>query len=209
MASYDTAPTIPKSTNDTRWVSSADITPPADSAWTYVSNPAPSDATSEPYRPAIRLVQNVTGASVMPGLGPPAGAHSVASPQPIKPLPAMVTQRVTVAGRWEGVVTETLPDLFVASVTPTDASEMGAFVAEITVSRVSDDDQPLIREGAPFYLTLGYRDDGAGRRSQISMVRFRRVPTWTRTDEVGWLERGELRRRRVGVYAEEAEEAGT
>jgi hypothetical protein len=95
--------------------------------------------------------------------------------------------------------------LFVASITPIDTTQ-AAFVAEIAVSRVGDDDQPLIQEGAPFYLILSDIDAGAGRRSQISTVRFRRLPTSTRTDEVGWLKRGDRRRSRAGVYGEEADE---
>jgi hypothetical protein len=205
MASYDTAPTFARPTGDTGWVSSTDLTPRPDSAWKYVSIPSPSGATSERYETTTRLEQNVTGASVMPGLGPPVGGSTVALPEPAKPLSPTTSQHVTVVGRWEGVVTEKLADLFVASITPIDSTQ-AAFVAEIAVSRVGDDDQPLIQEGAPFYLILSDIDAGAGRRSQISTVRFRRLPTWTRTDEVGWLKRGDRRRSRAGVYGEEEDE---
>jgi hypothetical protein len=51
--------------------------------------------------------------------------------------------------------------------------------AQIPLDEVSQHDMPLLREGAWFYWTIGYRIDSSGQRSRQSVVRFQRLPTWS------------------------------
>lgn len=83
--------------------------------------------------------------------------------------------------RWEGTIIEILKDSFVARLvdkSPDSATEE----AEFPLDEVSRDDLPLIKEGALFYWTIGYRDSINGQRTRISEIRFRRTPTWTASE---------------------------
>jgi hypothetical protein len=44
------------------------------------------------------------------------------------------------------------------------------------ISLVSPNDLPLLKEGAPFYWCMGYRQENDGDRAYVSFLRFRRFP---------------------------------
>jgi hypothetical protein len=51
--------------------------------------------------------------------------------------------------------------------------------AEIPLEELSPHDLPLVRAGAVFYWTIGYRDSVTGQRTRQSSIVFRRLPAWT------------------------------
>jgi len=54
--------------------------------------------------------------------------------------------------------------------------------AEFFFEDVSDDDRALISIGAVFYWTIGYLEKPSGQRLRASLIRFRRLPVWTRRE---------------------------
>lgn len=83
--------------------------------------------------------------------------------------------------KWEGVVLEVLSDSFLArlvDLTRTGLDEE----AEFPVNEVSEEDRPLIRPGAIFYWNIGYHNSYSGQRTRTSIIRFRRLPAWTREE---------------------------
>lgn len=54
--------------------------------------------------------------------------------------------------------------------------------AEIPIEEISEDDKVLIKPGAIFYWSIGYLDSYSGQRSRLSVVRFQRVPEWSKTE---------------------------
>jgi hypothetical protein len=86
--------------------------------------------------------------------------------------------RTRVIRRWTGVVEEVLDDLFVGRLTPSKKSAE-ELVAEFTTDEVSDDDLPLLRPGAWFYVNVAKQTFADGRQATISSLRFRRLSRWT------------------------------
>jgi hypothetical protein len=83
--------------------------------------------------------------------------------------------------KWEGVVLEVLSDSFLArlvDLTRTGPDEE----AEFPLDEVSEEDRPLIRPGAIFYWNIGYHNSYSGQRTRTSIIRFRRLPAWTREE---------------------------
>jgi hypothetical protein len=54
--------------------------------------------------------------------------------------------------------------------------------AEFFLDDVSVDDLPLLAPGAVFYWSVGYFDSPTRERSRQSLLRFRRLPAWSRKD---------------------------
>jgi hypothetical protein len=83
--------------------------------------------------------------------------------------------------KWEGVVLAVLSDSFLArlvDLTRTGPDEE----AEFPLDEVSEEDRPLIRPGAIFYWNIGYHNSYSGQRTRTSIIRFRRLPAWTREE---------------------------
>ena len=84
--------------------------------------------------------------------------------------------------KWEGVVTDIREDFFTArliNLTNNAPDE----TAEFPLEEISEDDHPLLKEGAIFYWNIGYRNKYSGQRERVSLVRFRRLPVWQK-DEI-------------------------
>lgn len=96
----------------------------------------------------------------------------VARSDPGRPL------RTRIIRRWMGVVEDVLDDLFIGRLSP---SENGGedLVAEFTTDEVSEDDVPLLRPGAWFYVNVAKQTFADGRQATISSVRFRRLSRWS------------------------------
>jgi len=95
--------------------------------------------------------------------------------------------------QWEGVVTRIARDEF--SVVLRDISATGSpeLEAILPIEEVSEEDVPLLAEGAVLYWTIGYEQTLTGQRKRVSIIRFRRLPSWTRKDIARLKERvGEL-----------------
>lgn len=83
--------------------------------------------------------------------------------------------------KWEGKVISFAGDTFKATLSPLVGDKIDQ-EAEIYVEDVTPDERPLIEPGAVFYWSIGYLERPSGRRRE-SVLRFRRLPTWT-TNEV-------------------------
>ena len=70
------------------------------------------------------------------------------------------------------------PDTFLARLTRI-VGEGPDQEAEIYLNEVEEEDHALIEPGAVFYWSIGYLDRPSG-RIRASVVRFRRLPAWTR-----------------------------
>jgi hypothetical protein len=82
--------------------------------------------------------------------------------------------------KWEGYVLDVAADTFRAHLTPL-RGEGREQVAEIYLTELDDDDRALVQPGAVFYWSIGYLDRPAG-RLRASILRFRRLPGWTRQE---------------------------
>ena len=81
--------------------------------------------------------------------------------------------------------------------------------AEIYLSEVSDEDRALVEPGAIFYWSIGGYTDKTGNRMQRSLVRFRRLPTWTRRELDDARREAEKTGRILGWGSESADAART
>lgn len=99
--------------------------------------------------------------------------------------------KVAVAGKgltlktkqlFEGTVTEVTKDGFVAvlrdKTNPANPKEHGSFTFETT--EISPEDIDLVRPGSSFYWVIGSQTTPVNERQNVSVLRFRRLPIWTR-----------------------------
>ena len=94
---------------------------------------------------------------------------------------AYLRERFVSLHKWEGVVTRVTDESFFAklvSISSDDPDEE----AEFAISEISAGDLPLLRVGAVFYWNIGYHDAAGGQRTRGSIIRFRRLPTWTKRE---------------------------
>jgi hypothetical protein len=84
--------------------------------------------------------------------------------------------------QWEGTVVKVTGDKFVARLTDLNGAESPEKRATISIDQISESDQMLVLAGAVFYWTIGYRVEEHGQKSLVSTIRFRRLPTWTRSE---------------------------
>jgi hypothetical protein len=83
-------------------------------------------------------------------------------------------------GKWEGYVIDSYDNFFLARITDLK-EEHGDEEVEIFFDEISDDERKLVRPGAIFYWSIGYeKEKGTVKRSSI--IRFRRLPKWTKSD---------------------------
>lgn len=80
---------------------------------------------------------------------------------------------------WEGTITDVRSDGFIATLVdktnPDNPDEQVLF----PLGEVSEDDAAFIAPGSAFYWTIGSERTPAGQIKNVSMVQFRRLPTWT------------------------------
>lgn len=83
--------------------------------------------------------------------------------------------------KWQGYVLEVLRDSLLVRLI--DLSQKGPDEeAEIPFEEISPDDQKLIRPGAIFYWNIGYLDFYTGQRVRASIIRFQRLPAWSKEE---------------------------
>jgi hypothetical protein len=148
---------------------------PKDQVLSYLVR-APSDSS------AANLYETFTGQTVdLDGLNK-ASADGAHQPKHIISLKTEPRQSAFVSlQKWEGVVLEVLSDSFLTrlvDLTRTGPDEE----AEFPLDEVSEEDRPLIRPGAIFYWNIGYHNSYSGQRTRTSIIRFRRLPAWTREE---------------------------
>ena len=147
----------------------------------------------KPFSPGARTsVDDSTSAEASEdnGGGTSVSYSTAASgPEPVEPIepvrvPTLVDVKQTfeLIQRWEGVVERVDAQEFEAELSdltdPTLANEAATF----SLRQVSDEDLPLVAPGAAFYWCIGYAVSEGGQRSCTSIIRFRRLPRWTRRD---------------------------
>jgi hypothetical protein len=86
---------------------------------------------------------------------------------------------------WEGVVEDIEGDTFRCRLVPLTSVPPDAADFELTEFSVedlaNDDDRDLVKPGAVFYWTIGRARNQAGTVTNVSLVRFRRLPVPTRS----------------------------
>ncbi|MDE3098540.1 MAG: hypothetical protein KGJ88_03625 [Verrucomicrobiota bacterium] len=88
-------------------------------------------------------------------------------------------QEFHVLQKFEGIVRSVQGDSFVARlVDKTNANCEEE--AEIPLAEVMPGDQDLVKPGAVFYWVMGYRREEYGQVYRFSMIRFQRLPGWSR-----------------------------
>jgi len=83
--------------------------------------------------------------------------------------------------KWQGYVLKVTDNSLLVRLV--DLSKNGGDEeAEIPIEEISDDDKDLIRPGAIFYWSIGYLDSYSGQRSRVSVIRFQRLPSWSKEE---------------------------
>ena len=83
--------------------------------------------------------------------------------------------------KWEGTVIRVKKDYFLAKLV--DLTEPGPDEqAKIPFDEISHSDFDLVVPGAIFYWSIGYKDESNGQRERTSIIRFRRLPTWSQSE---------------------------
>lgn len=102
-------------------------------------------------------------------------------PERVKVTPAWPERFITLA-KWVGRVQRVHGDSFVAIVQD-QLSDSPDEEVELARSEVSEADEPLLRPGAVFYWSIGYRELLGRQRWRESAIRFRRLPKPSIVDE--------------------------
>jgi hypothetical protein len=94
------------------------------------------------------------------------------------PTPKPALDYLLALQKWEGIVLSRGPDSFHARLI--DQNRVGPDEeAEVLLDEVSRDDLPLVTPGAVFYWSIGYHVGTNRQKRRVSVIRFRRLPTWT------------------------------
>jgi hypothetical protein len=87
--------------------------------------------------------------------------------------------------------------IFSAQLTPTDGTSP-ELLADFSIEDLDADDEALLAEGAPFYLSVGHLMGGRFGKSKVISLRFRRLPRWTQEGIDLAKTRGRERRKALG-----------
>jgi len=93
----------------------------------------------------------------------------------------MAATKFTVKQKWVGYVTSIEEETFHARLL--DQTTHGREEeANIYLQEIPEEDLLLLKPGAVFYWSIGYLDDRNGQRHNEGLIRFRRLPTFSRKD---------------------------
>ncbi|MBI4081268.1 MAG: hypothetical protein HY423_01525 [Candidatus Lambdaproteobacteria bacterium] len=84
--------------------------------------------------------------------------------------------------QWEGTVQTISQKKFVAVLRSMLSAERTEESATFEIDSVPDADLSLVQPGAVFYWSVGYRNELSGQKVLMSVVRFRRLPAWSKRD---------------------------
>jgi hypothetical protein len=84
--------------------------------------------------------------------------------------------------QFEGTVLSISQDEFEARLMDRTRPSNPNEIASFSLLDVSEGDRELLQPGAVFYWSIGYRIQPWGQRERSSIIRFRRVPVWTRSE---------------------------
>jgi hypothetical protein len=92
------------------------------------------------------------------------------------------THRQIISHHWECAVERIGSSTFTATLRSLRDPDDSEKEAEIPIDEVTPDDLELLEPGAIFYWTMGYDMTPAGTRTRFSLLKFRRLPAWTKKD---------------------------
>ena len=98
------------------------------------------------------------------------------------PDPTPLDYTFDVRQQWEGVVTSIGVDEFSVVLRDILRVDTPEYEALLPTEEISEDDLPLLKEGAVLYWTIGYKQNRTGTRERVSAIRLRRLPAWSRAD---------------------------
>src|SRR5205809_2225967 len=98
------------------------------------------------------------------------------------PQPPKISFHFQVLQQWEGTVLDTEDESVVVRLRDLASAEAPEKRATISKDEISESDIDLVKVGAVFYWIIGYRIELYGRKSMVSTIKFRRLPSWTRRD---------------------------
>jgi len=84
--------------------------------------------------------------------------------------------------KWEGVVIEIKDETFLARLKDLTNEKNPEEEAEFPLEELSPEDRELVAPGAIFYWNIGYLDTRSGQRRRESIIRFRRLPAWSKRE---------------------------
>jgi hypothetical protein len=84
--------------------------------------------------------------------------------------------------QWEGVVTQVREDVFEAELRDLNHPSSPPEFVELSLDEISAPDKPLLRNGSVFYWIIGHETRTAGQILNVSEVRFKRTPRWSRAE---------------------------
>jgi hypothetical protein len=137
------------------------------------------------------LVSGQAAATIRDVMSPTAGLAALSTssaemaPDPLRvrfpPAPtrddAAPGEFIITTVEWEGYVEEVQDERFLAMLV--DKTTGRAERTTVLFDEVSSFDLDLVEPGAVFYWSVGYRVRETRQREGISLIRFRRLPTWT------------------------------
>ena len=95
--------------------------------------------------------------------------------------PIKTQSKFTALQKWEGFVLDVGEETFTAWLV--DLKNQGIEEeAEIYITEVTEEDHPLLKPGAVFYWSIGHFDHYSGQRFNTGMIRFRRLPGFSRQE---------------------------
>ncbi len=163
-------PTLAESWSANETVSRADLVEGRD-----LLSPEFEDLLTEPNRDIADQIQISDPSGVSNTLDFRSG-QLLFFPPPLRPA----QEHFRALQKWEGHVLEVEQGTFRARLVPIVGEGVDQ-VAEIHLNEVEEEDQALIEPGAVFYWSIGYLDRPSG-RYRASVIRFRRLPAWTKCE---------------------------
>ena len=98
----------------------------------------------------------------------------------LRPTSTSISRTFKASESWEGYVINTFKYFFTARITDINEEEPDEDI-EILYKDISSDEKKLIKPGAVFDWHVGNEND-RGTVRRISVIRFRRLPRWTKSD---------------------------
>lgn len=100
----------------------------------------------------------------------------------VLPRPAPPTYQFELLQQWEGTVLSVREDEFDAELSDRTGRATDLEIATFPLEEVSESDRDLVVSGAVFYWSIGFEVARSGQKRRVSLIRFRRLPTWTVTE---------------------------
>lgn len=103
-------------------------------------------------------------------------------PRSAKPLNVVIDHnkpREEIKQRWSGFVINADNEELTVRLEDLTNPENPDELVVLSRDEIDDKDQSLVKPGALFYWYIGYRQGYKYRKERISIIRFRRLPSWT------------------------------